>query len=150
MVAIIENIKRLFSSEVCRLVVSKLFTSRGAAFAMAFIMTGAGIGMISAGIYDRGIIDLAAPFVSGQVRSGSVGILLVAIAMFMVVVVIVALKSRAHRIDVKFESGAQFVFNGPMTTRLYEQIFVVIDEMRLDADKSNRARLQSGTPGESS
>ena len=95
--------------------------ARAVGMFLGFLLCVAGILMIFAGIKDDGFVDVKTPFVTGQARSGFVGLLLIFCATVIAVCSLLAPRGR-HKLSIR-EGDRVVTWEGwPNTTEEHELI----------------------------
>jgi len=98
---------------------------------LAFVLCLAGVLMIFAGIKDDGFVDVKTPFLTGQARSGFVGLLLIFCATVITVCGILAPRGR-HKLSIK-EGDRLVTWEGsPGTTEEHALIRQILNPDKSD------------------
>jgi hypothetical protein len=82
-----------------------IVSTRAAAMGIAFLLAACGCAMIFAGIRDQGAIDIKTPFITGQAKSGFVGVLLVFASVVITVVLAASGRKPLKNQKIKVRSG---------------------------------------------
>jgi TRAP-type C4-dicarboxylate transport system permease small subunit len=98
------------------------FTWRAASFFIAFLLVSAGIVMCWAGLKEAGQIDLATPVVTGKIATGSLGLLVVFVGVFLALVTVIR---RRERIEFSIR-GRKVVFEN-VSYRKIEEVQRLLD-----------------------